>query len=131
MLSRPRKPPLNRLLPSTSSRFTHQVKFTMHFWKTDSRKSRSFPKPRCWASWYTRQPAQACKGGLTWSKPNSYAGSWPLGCMYHSRQSSRSWCLAKPGSVRATATHWKARSQAANHGYSQVSGTERTSRAYR
>lgn len=112
MLSRPRKPPVNRLFPSTSSWFTHQVKFTMHFWKTPSRKSRSCPKPRCAASWYTRHAAQACTGGLTSSKSNSYAGSSPLACMYHSRQSSSSWRFAKLGSVRAIATHWNARSQA-------------------
>ena len=45
MLSRPRKPPSNRLLPSASLRFTHQVKLSSSLWKTRSRKSRS-PSPR-------------------------------------------------------------------------------------
>jgi hypothetical protein len=47
--------------------------------------------------------------------------------MYHSCNSSSSWFLANPGSTCAMATQWKARSQAANQGYSQVSGMEITS----
>ena len=43
MLSRPRKPPSNRLLPSASSRLTHQVKLTSSLSKTRLRKSRSRP----------------------------------------------------------------------------------------
>ena len=39
MLSMPRKPPSNTLLPSLSLRFTHHVKFSSSFWKTRSRKS--------------------------------------------------------------------------------------------
>ena len=41
MLSRPRKPPPNRLLPSGSSRLSHQVKFSSSLWKTRRRKSTS------------------------------------------------------------------------------------------
>jgi hypothetical protein len=48
--------------------------------------------------------------------------------MYHSRKSSNSCSLAKPGSTRAIATHWNPRSQAANHGYSHGSGIEITSK---
>ena len=51
--------------------------------------------------------------------------------MYHSRHRSSSCFLANAGSMRAIATQWNARSQAANHGYSQVSGIEMTSRAHR
>ena len=36
--------------------------------------------------------------------------------------------MAKPGSTRAIATQWKARSQAANQGYSHGSGIEITSK---
>ena len=43
MLSRPRKPPSNRLLPSASSRLTHQVKLTSSLSKSRLRKSRSRP----------------------------------------------------------------------------------------
>ena len=71
--------------------------------------------------------AQAWTGGLTSENAHSYAGSWPLGCWYHSRVSSSSWSLAKSGSTSASGSMWKARSQAANHGYSQASGMDRTS----
>ena len=75
----------------------------------------------------TRSAAQACTGGLTSPKAHSYAGSWPLGCMYHSRHSRSSCSLANSGSTWAMATQWKARSHAAYHGYSHVSGIEMTS----
>ena len=75
----------------------------------------------------TRSAAQAWTGGLTSPKAHSYAGSCPLGCMYHSRHMSSSCSLAKAGSTRARATQWNARSQAANHGYSHLSGMDRTS----
>ena len=38
MLSSPRKPPANRLLPSASLRFTHQVKLSSSLWNTRARK---------------------------------------------------------------------------------------------
>ena len=41
MLSRPRKPPSKTLLPSASSRLTHQVKLISSLWKIRSRKSKS------------------------------------------------------------------------------------------
>ena len=78
-----------------------------------------------------RHTAHACTGGLTSPNANSYAGSCPFGCMYHSRISSSSCCFANCGSKRAIATQWNARSHAANHGYSQPSGIEITSRAHR
>ena len=42
-----------------------------------------------------------------------------------------SWCLAKAGSTWARATQWNARSQAANQGYSHVSGIEMMSWSFR
>src|SRR6185437_4675266 len=100
MLSRPRKPPSKRLLPSASSLFTHQVKLTRSLSKTRLRKSRSRP------------PSMA------------NAGSAPFGCWNHSRQTRISWYLANAGSRCASGTVWKARSQAANQGYSHLSGIE-------
>ena len=41
MLSSPRKPPSNTLLPSASLRFTHHVKFRSILWRMRSRKSKS------------------------------------------------------------------------------------------
>src|SRR3954464_15146986 len=73
--------------------------------------------------------AHACTGGFTSSNDHSYAGSAPLGCMNHSRVSASSWYLANHGSTCANTTVWKARSQAANHGYSQGSGIDSTSAA--
>ena len=75
----------------------------------------------------TRSAAQACTGGFTSPNAHSYAGSWPFGCMYHSRHSRSSWSLANSGSMWAMATQWKARSHAAYHGYSHGSGIEITS----
>src|SRR5579885_2225826 len=54
-------------------------------------------------------------------------GELPLGCMYHSRSSSTSCCLASSGSTGAMATQWNARSQAAYQGYSHLSGISRMS----
>ena len=45
MLSRPRKPPWNRLRPSGSLRLTHHVKLVSSRWKTRARNARS-PLPR-------------------------------------------------------------------------------------
>ena len=59
MLSSPRNPPSNRLEPSASSRFTHQVKFTSSLSNTRLRKSRS----RAPSMANTSSAAQACTGG--------------------------------------------------------------------
>ena len=75
----------------------------------------------------TSSAAQACTGGFTSSKAHSYAGIAPFGCMNHSRHISTSWYFANAGAMCASATVWKARSQAANHGYSHGSGIERMS----
>ena len=47
--------------------------------------------------------------------------------MYHSRVSSTSCAFAKSGSITASGRQWNARSHAAYHGYSHVSGIEITS----
>ena len=127
MLSRPRKPPAKRWSPSGSIRLTHQVKFISSLGSRRARKSWS----RRPSMSHTCSAAQACTGGLTSPKAHSYAGSAPLGFWNHSRHSASSWYLAKAGSRCARATVWKARSQAANHGYSQGSGIDRMSRASR
>src|ERR1700759_1910588 len=127
MLSKPRKPPSNRLSPSTSLRLTHQLKLSSNLCRTRARKSQSSSP----AISYTRRAAQAWTGGLTSEKFHSYTGSWPLGWTYHSRQSRMSWDLANSGSTCASATQWKARSQAAYHGYSHLSGIEMTSLLFR
>jgi hypothetical protein len=64
----------------------------------------------------TSSAAHACTGGFTSPKSHSYAGSAPPGCWNHSRHSRISWYLANEGSTWASATQWKARSQAANQG---------------
>ena len=51
--------------------------------------------------------------------------------MYHSRSKRLSCCLANAGSSLASGIMWKARSQAANQGYSHLSGIEITSRLNR
>ena len=47
--------------------------------------------------------------------------------MYHSRSISISCSLANSGSTSASGTQWNARSHAAYHGYSHLSGMEMTS----
>src|SRR2546425_9520199 len=101
MLSRPRKPPAKRFFPSGSLRFTHQVKLRRSFWNVRSRNRRS-RCPRGPVILYTRQQAHACTGGLTSPNANSYAGICPLGCMYHSRNSSTSWSFANSRSEEHT-----------------------------
>ncbi len=57
--------------------------------------------------------------------------NWPLGCMYHSRSISVSCSFAKSGSTSASGMQWNAKSQAAYHGYSHLSGMEITSALYK
>ncbi len=61
-LSSPRKPPSKTLFPFSSFRFTHQVKFSISLWKTDSRNPRSTCPMVRRSIWYTRRQAQACTG---------------------------------------------------------------------
>src|SRR5262249_56151280 len=63
-------------------------------------------------------------GGLGWWNERSEGASGAVGCWNHSRQSRISWYFANAGSTRASATQWKARSHAANHGYSHLSGID-------
>src|SRR5262249_53786791 len=65
MLSRPRKPPSNTLLPSLSTLFTHHAKFINSLWKHRSRNVRSPTPSRSLRMWYTRRHAHPCTGGLT------------------------------------------------------------------
>src|SRR6059036_349372 len=44
--------------------------------------------------------------------------------MYHSRVSNTSWCLANSASTSASEMQWNAKSHAAYHGYSHLSGME-------
>ena len=78
---------------------------------------------------HTSMAARAWTGGLTSSNDHSYAGSAPLGCWNHSRHMTSSWYFAKAGSTWASVTAWNARSHAANHGYSHLSGIDRMSAA--
>jgi hypothetical protein len=83
MLSEPRKPP-GKMFASASLRFTHHVKLSRSLWKT-LRGTRGRP-PRAALDLVDAPAAQACTGGFTSPKAHSYAGSWPFGCMYHSRR---------------------------------------------
>src|SRR5262249_38979524 len=67
MLSSPRNPPSNRLLPSASSRFTHQVKLTSSLSKTRLRKAMSRPPSMA----NTSRAAQARTGGAARPHPPS------------------------------------------------------------
>lgn len=145
MLSRPKKPPSNTLLPPESLRLTHlhrdnqinktssilwptnHVKFNKSFWKTLSKNcTSSFPNSFL-SILNTRNVAQACTGGLTSLKFHSYAGIWPSGFIYHSRTSNFSCCFANAGSTIANGMQWNAVSHAAKNGYSHLSGMERIS----
>mmetsp|Transcript_28390 Transcript_28390/g.85606 ORF Transcript_28390/g.85606 Transcript_28390/m.85606 type:complete len:222 (-) Transcript_28390:1472-2137(-) len=125
MLSKPRKPPWKMLRPSASFRLTHHVKLIINLWKSSSKNTRSPSPPVLFLSiWKTRHVAQACTGGFTSLKFHSKAGSWPLGCMYHSRVMSRSWPFANSQSTKAKGRQWKAKSQVAYQGNSHLSGME-------
>src|SRR5690349_10490813 len=76
---------------------------------------------------YTRHVAQPCTGGFTSPSAHSYAGICPFGCMYHSLVNNTSCAFANSGSIIAKGIVWKARSHAAYHGYSHLSGIEITS----
>src|SRR3954453_8703979 len=127
MLSSPRKPPSNRFFPWRSLRLTHQVKFASSLPKERFRKSMSL-RPCSACSLRCRKiVAHACTGGFTSEKFHSYAGICPLGCRYISLSISSSCRLAKSMSRSEKATAWNARSHAAYHGYSHLSGIEITS----
>src|SRR5262249_42928520 len=70
--------------------------------------------------------AHAWTGGFRSPNSHSYAGSCPLGCWNCSKSSTHSWSLANFASTSANGTHWNARSHAANHGYSHLSGIDIT-----
>ena len=127
MLSSPRKPPPNRLVPSGSIRLTHHVKFSSSFGSSRAKNLRSVRPSMA----HTCSAAQACTGGLTSPKFHSYAGIAPFGCWNHSRHIASNWYFANAGSMCASGIVWKARSHAANHGYSQGSGIDRMSSASR
>ncbi len=67
MLSRPMKPPSNRLSCSRSLLSTHQVKLISSLWKIRARNSKS----ACPSISNTRIAAQAWTGGLTSEKFHS------------------------------------------------------------
>src|SRR3954464_10441340 len=69
-------------------------------------------------------PPPAPPAGSRATNDHSWPGSPPFGCWNHSRQSSTSWYFAKAGSTCASETQWNARSQAANQGYSHLSGID-------
>ena len=73
--------------------------------------------------------AQACTGGVHVAEFLDHTpGSAPVGFWNHSRQIKISWYLAKAGSRCVSETVWKARfPNAANQGYSHLSGIEMTS----
>src|SRR5258708_38892856 len=79
MLSKPRKPPSNTLLPSRSTLFTHHVKLISNLWKHCSRNFRSAFPARMRSMLYTRHTAQACTGGVMSQNPPSHARNWPFG----------------------------------------------------
>ena len=130
MLSRPRKPPANRLLP-VGVLAVHPPGEVEQQLLEDAREEQRGRAGRCGAGRSCRRAstAQACTGGFTSPKANSYAGIWPFGCMYHSRRSSSELLLGEVRDrSRANGIMWNARSQAANQGYSHLSGIEMTSR---
>src|SRR5439155_1209136 len=59
------------------------------------------------------------------------SASWQFGCIYHSRRKRLSCFFAKCGSIFENGIMWKARSHAANQGYSHLSGIEMMSRLKR
>src|SRR5262247_890159 len=114
------------IVASLSTLFTHQAKLMSSLWKQRSRNRRSALPERMRSMLYTRHTAQACTGGFKSESSHSYAGIWPLGCWNCSKRRSQSCSLANSASTKARATQWKARSQAANQGYSHLSGIDRT-----
>src|SRR5579862_6394478 len=65
ILSMPKNPPSKILLPCSSFRFTHQVKFIRSFRKIVSRNLKSPVPFAVLSEQYTFQVAHACTGGFT------------------------------------------------------------------
>src|SRR5262249_58774799 len=114
MLSRPRKPPSNTLLPVRSWRFTHHVKLSSSLWNERSSQSKSPLPVRLFSSRYVKMVAHACTGGLTSPKVHSYAGICPLGGRERSRRIKSSCCFPETESPLVHARTREARSHAAD-----------------
>ena len=125
MLSSPRKPPSKRFLPNRSLRFTHQLKFSVSLANERLRNSRSpFPFKRL------LRPIQENGGPGVHRRidvaevplvgrdlTRSDAGRTPAA-------SGRAVPWRNPVSTVESAMVWNARSHAAYHGYSHLSGIE-------
>ena len=130
MLSRPRNPPWKALRPSASLRLTHQVKFSSSLWKTCSRKSVS-ARPST-----SRVDLVDAAGGPGVDRRVD-VGEVPLvgrelavGVHVPLAEQQHELPLGQLGVEQASGMQWKAMSQAANQGYSHLSGHARTSRLY-
>src|SRR5262249_8046584 len=80
ILSSPRKPPSNALLPVRSLRFTHQVQLSLSLWKARSSQSIAPCPRRICSNREVQMVDHACTGGVTSPKFHSYAAICPLGC---------------------------------------------------
>ena len=118
-------------LPSTSLRFTHQVKLRSSFWKTRSRNSRS--RVAAPAGHLVDAPGGPRVHGRVHvvERPLVRRDAARSGACTTRAAAARSCSLANSGSTVANGSMWNARSHAANHGYSHLSGIEITSRAWR
>ncbi len=128
MLSRPRNPPWKTLRPSLSLRFTHQVKLSSSLWKM-----RFQEVAVAYAAALLLDLVDAPGGpgmhrridiaerplvgreAARWDACTTRASSAPA-ALWRTRESTS-----------ASGTQWNARSQAAYHGYSHLSGMEITS----
>ena len=101
MLSSPRKPPAKTLSPLSSTRLTHHVKLSSSRWNALAKKlSVPFAGRAGHLVDAPAGPGVDRRIDVVRSA-KSYAGNWPLGCMYHSRRTPSSCRLANSGSMRA------------------------------
>ena len=128
MLSRPRKPPSKTFLPKRSLRLTHQVKLGSSFWNVRLRKSMS---PRAALALFgvvdeRRRPGVHRRVDV--AEVPFVGRELAVGMQVALPQQQIELLLREVEVDRCQRrSSWKARSQAANQGYSHLSGIEMTS----
>ena len=128
MLSSPRKPPSNTLLPIGSSRFTHQVKFSNSLLNADFEELHVGLAAHAPIGAIDEQGRKGVDRRVHVAEIPFIGGNLSARMQIDPFSMSSISCFAKSGSTIESARVWNARSHAAYQGYSHLSGIERMPR---
>ena len=127
MLSRPRKPPWNTFRPSASLRLTHQVKFSKQLVEDLLEELAVAPAARASLDLVHAQRRPRVHGRIHVAERPLVRRDLAVRVHVPLAQEQDELRLGEVGSTSASGIVWKARSHAAYHGYSHLSGMEMTS----